>query len=353
MKRLFLCEKPMQAKWYVDNEIGKEGDTFLITPTITSYYFKYPSYLSYKNFPFVNKEPVYKINKDSELFNFDVFEIKDGKRQVLENQPLKAYNKELKSYYPNKEKMADLIIDIRRFIESFDCCVIAVDADHTGTRGVELFFNTYLQNYYPSSMIEKKGMKRMYPYAMDKLSLKKAEMNMEDIFEKNSKHRDYIDHYKNKDFFDYNFNINSLMIFEDMLKEVGCFNKHFIMTNFMIQTILLLKKEKSLPIVKILRMMELSYIGSPISRNEIIEQLYEQGLIQKLKQSNKGETVSLTNEGLEFANLLHQKVKSLDTKTLYEDIYKLKHDDFRDKYSKKLGVYFKKQRNFFRNKTNY
>lgn len=344
MAKLYISEKPVQSQVLIKT-LGKEGDVFMLAPSIINFKFKYPSYLSYKDYPFSNKLTEYKLMSESKLFEFPFKIITSNGVKDIENISSKKVFDLLTQSYIDEYKLAKERNKLIDYFQQFDEIIVATNADYTGTRAFDLYVSDFLNHHFELN----KNVTRIWINSFDEVELIKSFNEREDInrSEKNNKARDY---YKNKDFFSYNFNINSLMIFDDMLKKVGSYSDDILLTYNMLQTLLLLKnkiKQKDL-LIK----MENVRIGTVASRAVMLETLFEFGLIKIIKKSNGDNLYILTEESFTLLNLIHNKIKSITPEKLQKDL-SMEHEDFKDKYSRKIATYFKKQRNYFRNKTKY
>lgn len=350
MSTLYFVEKFSQAKM-VAEVVAEKGDIFVVLPTISGYKFKYSSELSYKNFPIIEENYKYKANKENTLFEYPIKEFDGVSLVELRVQPLQELN-QFKSN-PYKEFL-QIIATVKELFEKYPNWVLATDADHSGVRGFDLFFEVFLNQ--PISSFKYKTLKRANFYSLEESEIKKAIMNADNIDVK-TRSKDTVYHYdkcksayKNKDFFDYNFNINSLLTFNDTLSLAGAYRHNFVFTHFMLKTILLIKENGTLKVNDLHSKLSQNEIGSPASRHEIIESIYKLGLIEKRIRANQPDKFALTEEGELFASMIHNKINSLNTKKIIEDINNLEHKEFKNKYSIKLSEFFKKQRNFVRSK---
>ena len=119
-----------------------------------------------------------------------------------------------------------------------------------------------------------------------------------------------------KRFFDFNFNINSMVIFGECLRRVGVKTDYFYMSKYGLQLLYALKDANPLPEFKLQAMMAKwigtghyppSELGSPMSRQDIIKGLINADL---LKVEN--EEISITRKGISFLGELHPDCLDLD-----------------------------------------
>lgn len=348
MTKLFITEKPSQAKC-IGMALAEENDVAIVAPTITGYWFDYPSYLTYKNYPYSNEYPNYKINTDCLMFSTPLYKMtKDGELKKFQQENILNLLKYLKEDYSNEiiKRERQKIID---YFNQFEEIIIATDSDYTGTRTFDLYIFKFLDAFYDDLKIK---ITRTFYGSMDEESLKNHFENRESI--KDSKLHEILQRdYKNKDFFAYNFNINSLMIFNDILKKVGCCRSDTLITFNMLMILTYIKEEKLLNDLFI--DLSKNEVGTQASRYEIIEQLIKYQLIEKTKKGSKNnkEVIRLTKIGYQFLDLIHDKIKLFDPLEIFNDRESLEASDFQEKYSEKLNIYFKKQRSYFRNRTEY
>lgn len=342
MTRLFFTEKMSQER-ELSKAIGKEGDYFIIVPVVTGFTFKYPTYLSYKNYPYTDLSPKYEINPDNYVFSNAENKINQLKIKKMTKNGLVPMEYSLLCDFYLSKKYEDETILLKQnklldFIKNIDEWYIATDFDHSGCRAFELYFEVFLETH-PLMLKEKKDIKKVNIMSFDDESLKKAIKKSENIlaYEKSSQHLKNENVFRNKDYFNYNFNINASMIYEDLLKKIECCSDNKILTFLTIKRLISIKEGK---------FFYNDNIGSPISKSAMIENLEEMDLIEKAKKNQ----YKLTNKGIAFCKLLHPQIKKIDVDELGNDYLNLSQIEFKKKYSEILNFYFKKQKSLLVNK---
>lgn len=357
MSKLLVCEKPDQAQRYLS--ICNKEDAIIVCPTIVSYAFDYPTNLYFSQLPFTSLPPRYKpANLDPEwyLHLYSSLYTQDNK---IKNHPVLTtyfYNKHPCSPYKSADSntLEKARKDLYALLTSFDEIVFACDADHTGMRGFDFLFSRYfeiddLQKFSENNqltvtaLINKEG--------FDEISLRKSMENRSDFFE-NVDVKCFRCHYQKKDFFEYNYNLNSLMLLnKTYFLALGKYPECVITKNF-IQALFLLENIETE--ARFAQRLEKSFIGTPASRKAIMDNLNNLGLIDIIKKGpSSGNCICLTTrlsiseQGTRFLNLLHRK---LNDPYLAERLLKdcenetLTLNDFKIKYDKYLDVVFSKQK---------
>lgn len=370
-KKLFVCEKPMAANSLTN--IINENDHIILAQGISSYKFDY-QLVKFSESPYTKEKPRYKhyIKNNFDIFNTECW---DNNGNRFKNTFLKKYFDFKNNEVFNKENNLKLL---EEFFRQYDEIVYACDADLTGFRGFDFKFEKYFNlgkdwiSFFDKLNIKITG---MIINSLDEKSLndsyKKREILKDSLFFKNLK-----DSYLKKDFFEYNYNLNSILFFSDALKDAGYIkNEHSkILTKNYILTIFLIKNNDHLSISNITNKMCLKNIGSSASRYVIIDDLLKMEIVEEDKNvllddnDNDDELKSykykLTKMGEKFVCNLHKKVRDPDLsirllKNNFTIIDDLKYDkredaknlsveDFKEKYEKYLYNVFSKQKRFLR-----
>tara|TARA_Y100001960_G_scaffold331713_1_gene429620 strand:+ start:12751 stop:13797 length:1047 start_codon:yes stop_codon:yes gene_type:complete len=342
MSRLFLLEKPSLAREF-QKSVMEEGDVVIFLPTINGFKFKYPN-LSYKNFP-ETFEPKYKVNiLRGSLFHMNPRILKGNElKEIKEDNPLFALNEALE--FGNKDKIYKGQEQLSDYMDNFEEIIVEVTCSYSKTRAFNLFFDYYLMH--------RKTISKVYfirPVSLSENCIKKAMIEKESFSKLNmdqeSYYNDYKNTYKNKDYFDYNFNLNSLLVLDELLKYSGCCNKNKILTHNMLRTLFEIKRYGSEGLSFLLTELDKKSIGRIHTRQAIIEELFDYGLIEQVENKIKGKKVILSEEGEYFLSKIDYNFeKIIDLKEFKEDVENLKHNDFIKKYEPCLKKYFKKQNN--------
>jgi len=341
MNKLFVCEKSDQAKKVM--KTLSFGDTLILAPSISAYLFKYPKQLHFKNTPFFDKSPEYKINYESNYFLKSVVcifkEDKQSESSILQN-----YLDSMRNNLPNIKESRDNLIS---FLSSFDEIIYACDSDHTGMRGFDLLFSQYfkipsLKSFSINNNVEFSFLNLL---ALDDNSLHCAYFNKKSIFDPSSRVALLRNAYSKKDFFDYNYNLNSLMLIERAYSLAFDSRPGMTITRNMISLLTLLSKLNSDQHFYSHYLVKKN-IGSPVSSNKIVELLLDIGLIEWLKEKHN-QTIILSSKGALFLEKLHRRIKNPHlASTLFDDIYKDEFSclDFKEKYSTYLKKSFSSQK---------
>jgi len=244
MKTLIIFEKPNQEKQIMESKhlqsiIKDKNPTTVTMFFISNFVFEYPKNKKYNEYPLI-EEVKYK------------------------NIP---YLKELE--------------------EEYDQLIIATDPDYTGHYiAAQLLLNQYGENW-------KSKFKEIiiYDYYSEYSKNNSFIAQMED-FDKNVKNAE------SKYFFDYNYNLNSQVLFKEIINKLDLSKKNITITKYMTLSLWLIQKENLTDLHNIVRTINNykgsgkysdSRIGSPASLIKIINNLRNIGLISGEGITIKGE----------------------------------------------------------------
>lgn len=353
MTTLIICEKPSQAKDVLRN--SPPDTTVLVCPCVVSYRFKYISELRFADVPYHNEEVKYH-NNITDHINYPI-DLKNLQTMVIHNGE-EAKNILFERFYNEKEKDSKSIDyiktlnEVHDYIASFDEIVFGCDMDHTGVRGFTFLFDKYFEiedfkifttehnisvNTYHYKNLNDKGFVKT-------IKNKKTFFSNENII----KHSRV---YKNKDFFDYNYNMNSLMLFNKAYKEAtGIKNKQLMTKNF-ISALFIIKKyneendNKYINEYILSEILNKKHICSHASRGKLINFIMESKLVNYTQPKSIKENIHFNESGIKFLSLLHRKVDDPHlTDRLFKDYKTLSINDFNQKYSRYLTSVFGKQK---------
>jgi hypothetical protein len=350
--KLFVCEKPNSAKSI--QSITSEGDVIILAQCTAAYHFDYQS-INFKDAPYSKEIPKYKYNKKfkNTIFNIGVF---DNKGNHSDSPTLISIE---------KNKTAE---EMDEFFENFSEVIFACDSDLSGYRGfsfrMKYFFNLGENwiNYFEKKFISLTTVKIK---AFDRNSLRNSYKNRKEI--KNNKEMErFKDNYLKKDYFEYNYNLNSMLFFNQALADIGYVkngSENLLTKNYIWLALYLSKKESSES--ELIYNMERAYIANACSRHAIIENMIVMNLIERAN-CKKGKILRLTRLGFDFINKLHKKVDDpfiglrliLNNHEYRYFIHgtqrakseNLSLDSFKEKYEKYLYQTFSKQKRFLRKK---
>lgn len=348
MSRLFICEKKFQAKIYLDHL--NEDDAIILCPTITSYLFDYPEKLTFSDLPYCDHTPSYKANKERNpewLYCHHTLFLTQEK-EIAHPVLLDYFNRALTTNRSDDSfKRAKSVI--HDFIGSFDEIVFACDPDISGLRGFDFFFEKYLEVGNLAEFGQLHGAKItacIAKYGMDDKSIIRTISERSDFFENTSIHNIRLS-YQKKDFFEYNYNLNSLLLLNKAYFLASGEYLNRILTKNHIQTLFLFADQQERK-ESIHFTMDKLFIGSPASRIEIVENLIITKMLHcEEKKPHYVGTYTITNLGQKFLSNLHRKVNDPHlAERLGKDTFDahMPLDDFKLKYSKYLKVVFSKQK---------
>jgi len=355
--KLFICEKPSCAKNH--EFLLEEGDLIIIACGTGSYKFDYQE-MSFSDAPYTNESPQYKIHHDGDFTPLTLSAWNSEER--FESDVLRK----LVTLNKDKEKNHREIDSVtNNFLKDFDEIIFSCDSDVTGVRAfcfkLERFFNLGI-NWREKLALNKIKVTAINYSALDKKSLERYYENR-DLLDKNQLFSLLESAYIKKDFFEYNYNLNSILFFTDALDLpehlIGEYD--FILTRNYILILFLIRDKKTLFTNNLNRTLE--NIGSVISHEISIDNLLKIGLIKEDRcnpfKRNFNEICyryKITSIGEDFLNNLHKKVNDPhlgdrlhnDNFTPYSKTLNLPTDDFKIKYEKYFYNVFSKQKRFLR-----
>jgi hypothetical protein len=347
-RKLYLCEKPDQAKKY--SKKINPCDRILITE-ILGYKFNYAQ-IQFSNAPYTDLTPKYEINKD--LYGGDINSLIDRYTKEYSVDGIHKINTLLKKYYLMRIENEDVSNSlIKEYLIGFDEIVFACDYDYTGLRTFELYFKVYcnlgdnyldffIKNNIKISFIKNHNSTEKL---LDK-SIRKKEPFLISELANNS-----IEHYKKKDFLEYNYTLNSILFFNEIYLIIFRKQPQNSITKNFINVLYHLKDGNKLQDYKITDYMRKKNIGNNCSRHKIFETMNKLGfLLEEEKKCNlnlKGKVpfYSLSKNGLKFIECLHTKVNDPHFTLRLDNDYKILNlTDFKIKYEKYLFNVFSKQK---------
>jgi DNA topoisomerase IA len=354
--KIFVCEKPSQAK-YVCEALATVDDIVIISPAVRSHSFIYPKKIKFNEIPAIDLKPKYKDNLP--LYGNYGYVFKkniNGKVNKVEQLELMNFYRlktEQYSEYVLNNK-SEIIKKTKQYILSFEEIVCAMDNDLTGVRGFKFYMEKYLdfKNYDFIDKHYKTKTTMLVFSACDKASLIKA-FNIRESIKESSIFSALENSYIKKDFLEYNFNVNSMVLLGEILRKNGFFIDLILTKNLLI-TLLFIEKEITIPEHKLVDKMEELNVGNPASYSEIISVLYDNDLIHYLVKKVNGRDMKLLilpEDTKNILNDIHPKIKDFKISfNVINDVNNssLSFKDFKDKYTKKLKTMFSKQKNYSR-----
>jgi len=348
-KKLFVCEKPMAAK--LISSIMSDDDIAILAQGTAAYQFNYQE-ISFKESPYTREIPKYKKNNNYEFFDIVTFDNKGNSFEcptLKEIRNLDQYSEIIKEYFA-------------QFSEVIYCC----DYDLTGYRAFSFRMEFYFKigdNW--EDFFEKNNIK----LSVIKINAFDSEMLKESYKERllikgNVELESLKSNYIKKDYFEYNYNLNSMLFFGQALREVGYIkgDHDFLLTKNYIWVIFELNKNK-LNLSTLLKKMENKNIASSASRKQLLKNLKLMGLIKE-DNSFSNKCLELSQLSLDFIKKLHKKVDDpfISLRLLHnnfeygynisglkiKNVENLSILDFMEKYEKYLYNTFSKQKRFLR-----
>ena len=351
-RKLFICEKPDIAKKL--QPLLNENDLIILSQPIGVFKFNYQN-ISFSEAPYTKEKPQYKI---------------DFNANNIEQACISAFNKNgkikikfLEDYYNSlKNNKVINFKNIDNFFNNFEEIVNCCDCDYSGARAFDFKISKYFKigdnylNYFKD--------KNLILSTMCFLDLSHISIKEEFSKRYNSKNYEiFLKHrekYLKKDFFEYNYNLNSLLFFSKYIKNI-------VLTKNMIQTLLFFQNELEFSSSNILFKMDKKKIGTLASRYKIIEELNKNNIIEqvhldyyllKTKEKRIKSYFRITKQGQFLLNeIMHKKIKDpYLAERLNVDIFGTKNkellsfEDFYNKYEQYLYTVFSKQKRFLNKK---
>ena len=353
MRKLILCEKPMAANEFC--KLINKNDKIILSQSIAGYTFNYQD-IKFSEAPYTKENPKYKFRKlENSLFSTASF---NYKKEIIDCPMLiEIYNKR---EILNKEEYIKLVIN---YLKNFNEIIFACDWDISGHRGFHLKFSNYFklgENWL--NILTNLGIKitAVKISCFNHESLKKDFNNRVEY--KNNENIEYFkDSYIKKDYFEYNYNLNSLLFFNEILKNLNS-NLDILLTKNYISTLFLINNNEKNEHEILSEMREMA-IGSFTSKSKIISKLFE----NKLIENDKNNHLILTDLSEKFIKFLHKKINdpylnirlyinNLESSHYDEKLIALNQnlsvDDFKFKYEKYLYDVFSKQKRLSRKNFN-
>ena len=349
--KLFVCEKPQQAK--IITKLMNQNDIVILAESISAYKFDYQE-IKFKDAPYTREIPKYKKNTKyrNDMFNVGSW---DYKKNYVECSILNQI-----------EELNEYTELIKEYFNQFSEIIYSCDYDLTGYRSFSFRMNYFFKlgsnwiDFFEENNIK---LTVMDIKAYDIKSLNNSYQERLPI--KNNKDMENLkNNYMKKDYFEYNYNLNSILFFNQALKDVGYIkdSNHHILTKNYIWVLFELSKNK-LPFFNLIKKMERNYIASAASRDQLLKNLKSMSLIN-YDDLIKNSSIEISELGIKFINRIHKKANDPfiglrllqnNYKNLF-DFYGLDKNkannisylDFKIKYEKYLYNTFSKQKRFLR-----
>jgi DNA topoisomerase IA len=357
-RTLFICEKPNAAKSI--QIIMKQQDTVILAQCIAAYEFDYQD-ISFSESPYTKEEPKYKF-KGNNLNVFNVGSVDFEGKYIDCPQLINIYNLKQKI---NKEKefQHKFENEIEKYFSQFNEIIYICDPDLSGYRGFTFRMEKYFElgenwiDYFEKLNIKITAIK-LEAFNNDMLI---KSYNERTNFKNNEFLKMLKSNYMKKDFFEYNYNLNSILFFNNALNMVGHIKKDtdVTLTKNYISTLFLINKTK-LSEGDLIIHMERNYIANPSSLTTLIDNLKLMNLIFV----NDLKKFELTEKGTNFISKMHNKINDSqiglrlllnnfeDSSQIYgfgkQKLNNLSLKDFKIKYEKYLYNTFSKQKRFLR-----
>lgn len=282
MKKLFIFEKPSMLSQFFKSLANPE-DVGVVFFAIASFKFEY-SYHNLLELPVFPEKAKYRYTGGEK----NCGKVYDSKTKIKEKESEWLFNA-LKEPENNADR-------IKKYFESFDEIIYAMDFDETGVRAFVLFFNRLFGTKSFEEIEKKFSVSVLNTYFYNHQKMFDNRENQEykrklKYFEKKIMKKD------NKE---YVFNINSFNIFHTLYNDFKILDKNEqIFTRKYIQILQEYQNlNKLLDKGSLVCFLSKKEIGSVLSRHKIIDNLIDIGFLKE--DDNK--CLSLTYSGLYFLN---------------------------------------------------
>jgi hypothetical protein len=361
--KLFICEKPAQLQSILKT-LGSPKDRAIIAPVITSYKFDYPKHIPFNKITFLGN-PNYKMSLNMRDMIFHVYKHDSSEENgILKNRYNKlAHDLNFMANIRGELNDESYSSNPTDFFKDFEEVIYACSPNYSTIRT----FDFHLKYFFNMNECFFNNNNIKYTYlkyrALDKISLQIAfldrqEMVNEKIYASNGSEI-YLpnlfdsgrESYRKKDYFEYNYNVNSIVLLNEILRVNGLITPSHVITKNTVSTLLLIHNNtKQLTEERLLSAMLKLKIGSNWSVAKIIKNMFQDNLIGYKKEYIDGiqkEYIILTELGLKFISSINNKLKfkhlsvNLDKDILNVDF---SFDNFKEKYSILLRKMFDKQK---------
>lgn len=291
-KILFIGEKPRASRIILESapkSIQEATVSVLNILPLSSISFSIPRNIKYHDIPYVN-------------------DVRYKRGDIQPNLTTFVNNKHIKI---EKVKFLDENNTLIDFFSLFEKIIIATDPDHTGELAAHIWLSWGGVNSFKDNRI-----KRLIAFNYESNELKKTWDELDNSFM--NKRFEYYNYALAKRYFDYNWTINSSVVFGDLLRSIGLDTHNFILSKNQLMILFILKnninKMSEGKIIKFINCYtgtgkynisdytQHHIFGSPTSRVLMISKMIDIGLLE----SNKN-NVSLSIKGCNFLNMLHNK----------------------------------------------
>lgn len=354
MTKLFVCEKPAAVNCITF--LFEKNDNAIVIGNIAPFKFDYQD-IKFSKAPYTREIPQYKPNPYYQEPNFfhDGLYGKDYRfgRGYKTDRFLNEYyfKKDTYGYEKNKE-------EILKFFSKYEEIIYFCSNDYSSYRSFDFRFSKYFglgENWL--EILNENNIKVSFVKvtAFYKEGIQK-DFDERTDFNNNPNVFKLKESYMKKDYFEYNYNLNSILFFNEILDKIGHVksDKDTTLTKNYILFLYLLSKQ-SYNFNELHTLRDTYYIGSISSFEYRFEKMIDMGL---LTVDNK--VYSITKKGLDFLTYLHKKIydpylnQRIISNNKDEDCYKdikddyLNLEDFKVKYEAYLYRTFSKQKRFSR-----
>lgn len=302
---IYLTNKWKDAKIYT-----------VSTAYIGLYEFDYPHGISFKEIPYLS-EPRWKKKHLSDYK--PVLEIFPDRIETLDTTP-------------------------QEILEKSDKIILA-----TSLRSSEVIaFDTLISQ----SLGEEKAKENFDIIVTHSLSPHMLEKSVNNLFHTHDKwYLELLNQAKIKKYFDYNFNVNSLLILGNSLRATGVNTSNSFISKYSLQILFELNSRKSVLLYEYFDILSNSWegtgrypkgqIASPLSRSKILEDLQ----LKELIHIDDKKLVSIASKGKIFLSMLHPDCCDLDLPFRLRE-WELNWNTARPKIDRYLNTFFGKQKKY-------
>lgn len=307
--RLMIAEKYSQAEWFIEAGVVPDDTHIVLTVGFGLWRFKIPN-ISFSEVPYT-QDPQIIEPMSNRLLPYLVY---TPNKSTLKGVGMNSQNKDKPIYDKSaKDKqLSELVCLLKKNLNEYEEIIICVDNDRTGMWGA-------------SQLLEKLPYKQTTPVyciewvASDKKTLQKAwDSRTQNIWKENGFGYLLAAEHEVKKHFDYWWNCNSMLVFNELCKEIGL-STTTLMSKYEVMLIFIVSQlDKPVSSLKLIKIMEKwsgtgkysesrlwGRIGSAASKVKIIENALSRGILIKDRELDNAVTLSIL--GNEFIKRVHPK----------------------------------------------
>lgn len=176
--------------------------------------------------------------------------------------------------------------------------------------------------------------------------LRKNENDIKKLESPNKKRLIELSNIENKtNYFFENFKNISYLLIDELFKEILYREPSVVFDLHAIKILLIIEKNKGIDSASIVEILEAYKIGDKYMCNNIIEDLFDNELIEIHEEKDKENYYIISETGIYVLKNIIDKIKNIDFEKVNKDICNLSKKDFKIKYKKVLLSIYESQKN--------